>query len=248
MARLSEATHASVQDVIGAAAPMAAMQAGLDEAAQVYTDALFATYQDTCLLVRIFMTAPYRSLPADMAAWVRALADSKGAGEHLAPETQVLALAGSTGSRPEWTGRKRSQGHVGIPLLNSDFVDDIPMMSRLLGSFGRDLSWMDTKDSGRLVRSMSKLSGRFFVPDAATTTDTRGRKVIADQDFVAAHGVRTVFGLANASAVPSGTLMTLIVFASEALTEGQVAAFQSPLTQLRRDVLSLVSSGKLFAA
>ena len=57
---------------------------------------------------------------------------------------------------------------------------------------------------------MSKLNGRFYVPDARQTTDAKGRKVISDQAFVSENKITTVFGLAAdvgptlAAGAPSG--------------------------------------------
>jgi hypothetical protein len=106
---------------------------------------------------------------------------------------------------------------------------------------------MDTKDAAQLLKSMSRLSGRFYVPDASRTTDNRGRKVISEQTFVTQNNIVTVFGHASASVLPTGALMTLIVFTSEALTEAHAELFQPTLPRLRSHTVGLMSPGKLFA-
>jgi hypothetical protein len=248
MPKLSEATQQRVSSMLDTATGELARQPTFDAAAQVVTDALYTAFSGSCVLARIFVTTPLEILPAGMASWVQNLAAAKGVAGGLTPQTQVLALAGSSGTRPEWRGRAGSKGHVGIPLISASFIDSIPMMARLLGSLGRGLTWMDTKDAGQLVKSMSRLSGRFYVPDASRTTDYRGRNVISDQTFVAENNIVTVFGLANASVLPTGALMTLIVFTSEALTEPHADLFGATLPRLRSLTVDLMGPGKLFAA
>lgn len=247
MTRLDDASPDVVGRLVRSASARAADRNSFDASAQDYTDALFTTFDETCVLARIFVTAPFGTLPDGIASVVRRLAADKSADGELRPDTQVLLLAGSSGRRPEWNGRTRSRGHVGIPLISSAFIDDIPMMSRLLGSMGHGLSWMDVSDEAERVHSIGRLGGLFWVPDARATTDSRGRPVIADQGFVAENGVVSVFALANASPILTGALMTLVVFASEALDETRVPVFQDVLTHLRQDSFETVTAGKLFA-
>src|SRR5512144_2112177 len=97
-----------------------------------------------------------------------------------------------------WNDRRNSQGHVGIPLATSDFIEAIPMMSRLLKELGMGLDWIDSNDTSMVARALGSSSGLFYVPDAALEIDAKGRKVIAGQDFVKTHGVKTVFGMGGA--------------------------------------------------
>jgi hypothetical protein len=247
MGKLSGATRPQVNAMLDAAETRFTGQSTFDGAAQAVTDALYSTFDETCKLARIFVTTPYKSLPSGMASWVHNLASTNDVAEGLTADTQVLALAGSSGARMEWNGRAKSRGHVGIPLISQEFISAIPMMARLIGSLGRDLSWMDTKDAGQLVKALSRLSGRFYVPDASQTTDSRGRKVISDQKFVSDNKITTVFGVASSSAMSTGALLALLVFTNETVPEAQVDLFQSVLSRLRSATVSLMGPGRLFA-
>jgi hypothetical protein len=247
MTKLSEVTAPQVTAMLDDACKKIVVQRTFDGAAQVVTDGLYSTFRDSCKLARIFVSTPYKSLPPAMASWVKNLATTKGVADGLTPDTQVLALAGSSGTRPDWNGRARSKGHVGIPLISQDFINAIPMMARLIGSLGRDLSWLDTKDAGQLIKAMSRLSGMFYVPDAGQTTDARGRKVISDQAFVADNKIKTVFGVASSSVMSSGALMALLVFSDETVPEKQVECFQNALSRLRSATAGLMGADKLFA-
>src|SRR5439155_10325620 len=127
MAKLSEVTAPQVNAMLDEAAKKIVGQRTFDGAAQAVTDGMYSTFRDTCKLARIFVSTPYRSLPPTMASWVRNLATTKGVADGLTPDTQVLALAGSSGARADWNGRARSKGHVGIPLISQDFINAIPM-------------------------------------------------------------------------------------------------------------------------
>jgi hypothetical protein len=247
MAKLSDATTLQVSSMLDAAEKKIAGQRTFDGAAQAVTDSLYSSFGDSCKLARIFVSTPYKSLPNVMASWVQNLASAKGVASGLTPDTQVLALAGSSGTKMEWNGRARSKGHIGIPLISQDFINAIPMMARLIGSLGRDLSWLDTKDAGQLIKAMSRLSGRFYVPDASQTTDSRGRKVISDQAFVADNKITTVFGVASSSVMSSGALMALLVFSNETIPEKQVDLFQNVLSRLRSTTGNLMGADKLFS-
>ena len=247
MPKLSEATLPQVNALLDAADPKVGSAKTFDGAAQVVTEAVCQTYRDSCVLARVFVSTPFKSLPPTMSTWVSNLAKAKGVASGLTPDTQVLALAGTAGHKPEWCSRTKSQGHVGIPLISKDFIQAIPMMARLVGSMGRDLSWLDTKDATQLVKAMSRLSGRFYVPDASATVDSAGRKVISDQAFVSANKVGTVFGVANSSVMANGALMALLVFSNETIPEKHVDVFSNVLSRLRSKTTGLMSPDKLFA-
>ncbi len=63
----------------------------------------------------------------------------------------VLSLLGTRGEDMRWNDRRNSQGHVGIPLVSADFIDAIPMMSRLLKELGLDLNWIASDDTESIM-------------------------------------------------------------------------------------------------
>jgi len=116
MAKISGATPIQIVAAFDAIAAKAGQAKSFEEAAQLLTDSVSRTFSESVVLSRVFATVPMQSLPADNAKWVTNLAQSKGVAAELAPTTQVLSLVASSGSKPNWNGRKKSQGHVGIPL------------------------------------------------------------------------------------------------------------------------------------
>jgi hypothetical protein len=217
----------------------------LEEAAQRVADALYGAFGDSIALVRLFGTVPYGELPAANRQAVAKLAETHGITSLMRDETLVLSLLGTRGSSPAWNDRRKSEGHVGVPLASADFIDQIPMMSRLLKEIGLSLDWITSGDTSIVVKAMGSIAGVFFVPDASSAVDTRGRKVIAAQDFVRAHQVRSVFGIAGAYTT-SRMFVTMIVFCRETLQKTQAELFSPVINAFKGNTMALASKGAIF--
>ena len=219
----------------------------MEEAAQRALDVLYNEFRESIILVRLFATIPFGKLPATNRTFVSQLAQTHNIAQLIKDNTLVLSLLGSRGDRPTWNDRRQSQGHVGIPLASADFIDRIPMMSRLLNEVGLNLDWIERNDTDIVVKAMGRVSGVFYVEDARTAVDQKGRKIIAAQDFVNAHQVRTVFGLGGGYAT-SQTFVTLIVFCRDTMVKSQAALFTPVITNFKANTMALASSGKFFAS
>lgn len=218
----------------------------LAEAAQRYMSLLYDELADSVILARLFATIPYSRLPAENQAFVQRLAESGGVADLLRPETPVLSLLGTRGVQPEWNDRHNSQGHVGIPLASSAFVERIPMMSRLLKQLGAGITWIDAADTAIVARTFQNLSGVFFVRDAGTEVDSQERKVIAAQDFVGQAGVKTVFGIGG-SYLGSPTFFTTIIFTRELLEKKTAECFMIQASKFKTATLNLAATSRFFA-
>jgi hypothetical protein len=119
------------------------------------------------------------------------------------------------------------------------------MMSRLLKQLGFDLSWIDSKDTEIVTKTMGAMSGVFYVPDAKTTVDVKGRKIIAATEFVENYSVKTVFGVGGA--YMGGTFITIIVFTRESLEKSLVEPFILVVNYFKTSTMRLVMEGKMFA-
>jgi hypothetical protein len=247
MTRLSQLDVTTLNPVLKAIKARTQGCGSLEQAAQVVTEILFDEFREAIVLVRMFATVPYGQLPPAIQAFVSTLAQSHNILPLINDDTAVLSLVGTSGSRSAWNDRRRSEGHIGIPLASADFVDRIPMMSRLLKEVGLGLDWISSRDTEIAVRAIGSISGVFYVPDAGTAIDSQGRKIIAAQDFVRANGVRSVFGLAGGYAI-SRTFATLIVFANEKLERLQAELFAPVINTFKGNTGSLASSGSIFSA
>src|SRR5215831_20207488 len=159
------------------------------------TPLVYTHFAESAILARVYVTVPFAALPPPTQAFVQAL---PGAAAALTGTTPVLSLVGTQGQKVDWNDRRKSKQHGAIPLISAEFVDGIPMIARLLQELGVPLDWIDSHDAQRIVTTIAKAVGLFFVEDAAQATDQQGRKVIPAQDFVSAYGVKSVFGTGGA--------------------------------------------------
>ena len=214
----------------------------LEQAAQELANSVSDQFGESAVLVRVYLTVPFEALPRTNQTFFRNLAESANAGSKLQQTTPVLSLIGSFGRETEWRNRRNSKGHVGIPLISASFVDAIPMISRLLRELGLPMDWADHHDS-EIMKRMG--TGLFFVKNAAEAVDHEGRKIIAAQDFVSAHQVRSVFGAGGAYS--NGQMVVVVVFCQDIFDRGASERFLPLIDLFKGKTEALVGSGKVFS-
>ena len=217
----------------------------LAAAAQSLAETVFSALEESLVLTRVFATVPYRLLPAGDQAFVRGVMRERRVESLLGPELPVLALMGTRGSKPEWNDREASRGHRGIPLVSPSFVAEIPMIARMLASFGVAIEGVEDGGARIVTSRVGTLSAMFYVEDARTEVDERGRLVISAQDFVEENGVRTVFGFGGAYLLEK-SYAAIILFAREAV-EAERARELAPLSSaFKAATMRLVDKGRFF--
>ncbi len=216
----------------------------LEAAAQAVSTALHKQFADSVVLSRVFITVPFSNLPPVNKTFVENLAKSAGAISGLKPTTPILSLVGTHGQEPAWNDRRKSKGHMGIPLISSAFVGAIPMISRLLKELGVPLDWIDSHDSEIIKKTVGSSAGLFFVDDAATATDHEGRKIIAAQDFVSNYKVKSVFGTGEAYA--GGEILANIMFCRDTVSRASAERFMELSSRFKSKSASLLESKKVF--
>ena len=197
----------------------------LQGALQVLTSALMDDYADSVVLVRAFVTVAYEKLPAAKQAFAqRILPDSKDA-DVLKNDTPVLSLLATSGREPNWNTVEKSKGNICIPLMSDQFVAEIQMVSRLLTDLGLgvnlgvDAGATYSDDPGSKVRT-------FYVSDALTEVDGRGRKVIVNQQFAEKYAVKTVFGGGGPYPNHPSNVLAVIFFTNEQVSRDVACAFE----------------------
>ncbi len=163
----------------------------------------------------------------------------------MAGHTLVLSLLGTQGVEEPWSDRRASVGHLGIPLLSSAFVEEIPMISRLLEELGVPLSWIDSQDADLVQRSLGRAAGLFYVENASEAVDARGRHIISAQDFVATYGIRTVFGVGGAYF--DGAVLALVVFCHDRVDRSAASHLMSLTSFFRSRTTQLVADGHVLS-
>ena len=231
MAKMSAGTFSDFKDLNESIAGYP-RKACFEEIAKHFVSSIYSSYAESVVLARLFATVPYGELPVPNRVVVDALTQSKGVKHLLKEETPVLSLVATNGAQLEWNDRRRSKGHVGIPLVSAAFIEAIPMMSRLLKQLGNDLSWIDSNDTSLVTKTVGNLSGVFYVADAKKEVDQKGRKVIAAQDFVAANKVETVFGFGGRY-IGQRVFFVTILFLNERLSRAKAEEFAAALSSFK---------------
>jgi hypothetical protein len=205
-----------------------------------FLEVLSQTFE-SLVLARLFMVLPAGSLPADDQVFAARLADGHPA---FKAETPCLTLIASRGREPQWNDRALSRGHRAIPLIDSGFVGNAPMLAKLLADLEVDLRQLDDGQPLAVRRMLGGQNGTFYVADAQSACDTKGRSIIADRDFVRTFGVRTVFGMGGAYV--DGTLVIAIVFTTELLERLVVDRFPSLISNFKMATSTLLSGRRIF--
>ena len=217
----------------------------LEEAAQELATALHTQFDESVVIIRVFVTVPFNVLPLTNKEFVGKLAESAGAVSELKTTTPVLSLIGTHGQGEDWCNRRKSKGHVGIPLISSSFVGAIPMISRLIRELGIPLDWVDSHDEEIIIETIGSSVGLFFVENAAEATDHEGRKIIAAQDFVSNYNVKSVFG--TGGAYSSGQMIVIVVFCRDVFSRATAERFLALANLFQSKTASLVETKKIFS-
>jgi hypothetical protein len=237
---LADATWPEIERLRAMVAPPTARS--LEQAAQHYTR-LFTSEFPSVILSRLFVVLPYEALPVEERTWA---VERVGHDARLLPATRVLCLLATQGREAAWNDRCRSVDHRAIPLLDRQFVQDAPMVAKLLADLQVDLAMLDDGRLGSTRLMPGGLNGTFYVEDAQTALDAKRRPIIASQDFVKAWGVRTVFGMGGVYV--DGTLVISIVFSTETLDRLTVDRFPSLISNFKMATADLVATPRIFRA
>jgi hypothetical protein len=243
--RFDEVTGATIDDLEKRIADELSPMDSLEAAAQRFSDILYGTFEESAVLVRVFATVPFAMLPATNRGFVEKL--TGGRERILTPKTPVLSLLGTRGGVPRWNSRHLSEGHVGIPLASAEFVDAIPMIASLVKQLGVAIEGADDVETAIVTSSLGKAAGVFYVDDALTALDSKGRRVITARDFVEEHGVKTVFGFGGAYGL-TGTFVVTVLFTRETIARSQAQRFMRLTNQLKASTMRPVGRRRLFAS
>jgi hypothetical protein len=89
------------------------------------------------------------------------------------------------------------------------------MIAKLLADLNFDLAQLDDGFATLTSQMVGAGNGKFFVSNAETDVDSRGRHIIPNREFVSTHRVRTVFGMGGSYF--DETLAIAIMFTDEQL-------------------------------
>ena len=182
-----------------------------EAAAGRFAEALASRFHSIAL-ARVFATVEYKRLPQ----LEREFASSLVSKLVLFPTTEVLTLFGTAGSEPAWCDRRRSQGHLAIPLLNRQSIDAAPMIAKLLNDLHFTVNTESPAPQRPATRAFANANALCHIADAATTVDVLGRPIIPASDFVRSYGIRTVIGIGG-SYIVARMFVAIVLFTTETI-------------------------------
>jgi hypothetical protein len=219
----------------------------LEQAAQEYMNLLYDCFTESIVLCRFFLTIKFNDLPEANREFVTTLAKSNNVFDLVSNDSLILTLLGTRGENSQWNNRKNSQGHVGIPLISSQFIDKIPMMSRLLKELGVGIDWIDNKKTDVAIKNIGSMGGVFYVNDAKTAVDTQERLIITAQDFVDTFSVKSVFGIGG-EYLGHPIFFTTIIFLRDHISRELANRFMLQSNKFKSSTIKLVEDNKILAS
>jgi hypothetical protein len=220
-------------------AAIAAPRATVVEAAELFAETITKSFSSV-VLARMFLVVPASILPKADRAFAARLAGTKS----VIDRTRILSLVGTYGRQTLWCERTKSEGHFAIPLFDAAYVQNIPMIAKLLADLEVDFASLD---EGRPIATRRMLGGRngtFYVHDAANAKDAQDRFIIPSRNFVDSHTVRTVFGMGGA--YYDGTLAVSVIFTSELIERAVVDRFSSLISNFKIATTPLIQQGRIY--
>lgn len=166
------------------------------------------TDKPACALVRLFKTHLYRELPEELQDAARKILPNHVPDDSLGQSIKCLTLMATAGDEPHWNSSKDSVGHKAIPLVDENFVKQIPMIARLIQQFGLEISTVLEPMPDLLINSERKIHSTFIfhVPRAVGSRD-----IPAQAEFIIPYRVKSILGFGGL--LPSGNLFVVIMFA-----------------------------------
>lgn len=162
---------------------------------------LGAGAQPACALVRMFVTVPYARLDDEQRAFALALLG----GKEPPPTMKCLTLLATAGEQAEWNDRRRSVGHLALPLASPESVSRSPMIAQLIRQLGIEIGSLLSADPQLLTDTQQHTFNVFHVEKA------KGSPFIPAQlAFVEPFGIESVVGFGGL--LPPGELFATIIF------------------------------------
>lgn len=216
------------------------------ETAQMLVERLYGRFSDSLVLLRLFMTIPYAELPEEDQRFVDGRGRDTNTSHLINGATPIFTLLGTRGERPEWSDRRASSHFRCIPLASTAFVSSLSMLSRQFESVGLDLGLIDAWETKVVSTGRAdQFRGMLHIRDAGIDRDPQGRMIVPKQEFVGAHGVKSVFGFGSGYA-RHPTLVTLFAFTNETVERSAVEPFTNLLEAFIASTESLVGQGQFF--
>jgi hypothetical protein len=206
----------------------------VEAGAREFVRHLYDQWRNDAALVRVYASTPLDRLPPKRREFAFAAAPG------LKKSHSVLSLLGSFGMEEDWQDVFRSRGHLAIPLLDPQQIEGLPMISALFEALGSPL------DPPALVRRMigGGNNALFYVEDAATGRDAKGRAIVPGIEFVKKYGIKTVIG--GGGLYLDRSFLCVISFFRSRIDRRQADRMAAGMAAFKAAMARLVRDGPIF--
>ncbi len=211
----------------------------LADHAQAACSLVYERSSSTLALLRCWAVMRFADQPAGNQAFAREWLRRRQLSDRLQPDTPVLALMGSAGRDRDWNDRRRSAGHLALPLFSSVMLHKTPLVGALFEQLEIGTSWLDKPERGAIGEVGSRAAGQFFVPDM--------RKLLARTEArgLSGQGVRSAFGGAS-SYIGRDAFLIVLGFASVELDPRSAGLATLLARFIRAGTYRMVDAGRYF--
>ncbi|MFV8753378.1 hypothetical protein ACNOYE_22745 [Nannocystaceae bacterium ST9] len=196
-------------------------------------------------LLRCFVVSRLSEQPAGNQAFAREWMRRQDQPTTLLPTTPTLALIGTAGTDPGWNDRKRSVGHLAIPMVSSRLIARVPLVASLFEQLGVGLDWLHDAGPGKIREVGQRAERQFFAPDVARLLSGRrdakavgGKRVLHSQ-------LRCGFGAASPYMTQDAFLI-VVGFAERALDPRSATLATMLARYVRAGTYRMVDAGRWF--
>jgi hypothetical protein len=202
-------------------------------------------------LLRCFLVGRLADQPAGNQAFAREWMRRQDEPTLLLPTTPTLALIGTAGIDPGWNDRKRSVGHLAIPMVSKELVARMPLVASLFDQLGVGLDWLAAPNPGVVREVGQRAEQQFFVADISKLLAARQAKGAKEGKAVGGKRVlqsqlRCGFGAAS-SYMTQDAFLIVVGFAERAL-DARAASLATMLARyVRAGTYRMVDAGRWFA-
>jgi hypothetical protein len=196
-------------------------------------------------LLRVFVVTRFGDQSSGNQAFAREWMRRQDQPTTLLPGTPTLALIGSAGSDPDWNDRKRSVGHLAIPLVTSRLIARVPLVAALFEQLGVGLDWLHEVTPGKIREIGQQAERHFFVADISRQLAGRregkaigGKRVLHSQ-------LRCGFGSASPYMTQDAFLI-VVGFATQVLDPRAASLATMLVRYIRAGTYRMVDAGRWF--
>ncbi len=173
------------------------------------------TRERSCPLVQFYKTYRYEDLDMTLRQSVQ---DTLGT-QTPHPDTRILTLLSTTGTKSQWNLREYFLGAV--PLVSERGTKQFPLISQLAHQCGFKMGGLCKSDPDIIVNPGQKTYNVLHIADAI------GNRYLPNQErFVIPYGIKSVIGFGGL--LPYGDLFSLLLF-SQAPISRETASLFNPL-------------------